>query len=157
MSLNQSIVDEYGVYKLKDAESMDEHVFHIKSEVLMRGPVTAGIAGHHLRNYTGGIIYDDESLRDLQTTHEVSIVGWEIDNETGVEYWILRNSWGEYWGEMSFFRLELGTNLLGVEEEISWATIKYFTVENEPCFENGRNCNMAALNFIPDIGRMYSA
>jgi cathepsin X len=150
-------VDEYGMYKLKDEQDMDKHIFAIKSEIYMRGPVTAGIAGHHLRNYTGGIIYDDETLRDLHPTHEVSIVGWGVDNEKGVEYWIARNSWGEYWGEMSFFRLELGRNMLGIEKEISWATIKDFSIENEPCFEDGRNCNLSAMSFLPGIGQMLDA
>eukprot|EP00551_Chaetoceros_affinis_P010005 CAMPEP_0203669658 /NCGR_PEP_ID=MMETSP0090-20130426/5958_1 /ASSEMBLY_ACC=CAM_ASM_001088 /TAXON_ID=426623 /ORGANISM="Chaetoceros affinis, Strain CCMP159" /LENGTH=318 /DNA_ID=CAMNT_0050534385 /DNA_START=188 /DNA_END=1141 /DNA_ORIENTATION=+ len=94
-------IDEYGVYKLKEANSIEEQVFLIKSEIAVRGPVAAAIAGHHLKNYTGGIIYDDESLRDLKTTHEVSIVGWDVgtDDASGVEveYWIIRNSWGEYW------------------------------------------------------------
>lgn len=69
---------------------MSDHIFAVKSEIALRGPVTAGIAGHHLKNYTGGIIFDDESLRDLHPTHEVSIIGWDVD-ESGVEYWIVRN------------------------------------------------------------------
>mmetsp|Transcript_5793 Transcript_5793/g.8700 ORF Transcript_5793/g.8700 Transcript_5793/m.8700 type:complete len:871 (-) Transcript_5793:1295-3907(-) len=144
-------IDEYGVYKLKEANSIEEQVFLIKSEIAVRGPVAAAIAGHHLKNYTGGIIYDDESLRDLKTTHEVSIVGWDVgtDDASGVEveYWIIRNSWGEYWGEMSFFRLQLGTNMLGVESYISWATIESYSVENVPCFEDGQNCNLSAVTF----------
>lgn len=132
---------------------MSDHIFAVKSEISTRGPVTAGIAGHHLKNYTGGIIFDDESLRDLHPTHEVSIIGWGKDSKTGVEYWIIRNSWGEYWGEMSFFRLALGTNMLGIEHEISWVTVKDFSLTNVPCHEDGRNCNLAALNFIPGIGQ----
>lgn len=132
---------------------MEEHILAVKAELVTRGPVTAAVAGHHLRNYTGGIIYDDESLRDIHTTHEVSIIGWDVEYKTGVEYWIIRNSWGEFWGEMSFFRLELGKNLLGIEEEISWATIGFFTKKNEPCYENGTNCNLASMNFIPGISK----
>jgi cathepsin X len=147
-------IDEYGIYKLDEANDMDDHIFMVKAEISSRGPVTAGIAAHHLKNYTGGILYDDESLRDIEPTHEVSIIGWEVDDETGVEYWIIRNSWGEYWGEMSFFRLQLGTNMLGVEKEISWVTIKDFSIENVPCYQDARNCNLAAMNFIPGVGEM---
>ena len=111
------------------------------------GPVTAGIAGHYLRNYTGGVISDDITIRDLKPTHEVSIVGWDFDRNTGVEHWIIRNSWGEYWGELGFFRLELGKNLLGIEEEVSWATVKDFTIKNVPCYEDGSNCNVSTFKF----------
>ncbi len=144
-------VDEYGVYELDRAKSMEDHIFKIKAEIAFRGPVTAGVAGHHLKNYTGGIIYDNSSLRDLHPTHEVSIVGWDVDSDTGIEYWIIRNSWGEYWGEMSFFRLSLGTNMLGIEKEVSWATLKHFSLDNEPCHEDGRNCNLAAMNYVPGV------
>lgn len=43
--------------------------------------------------------------------HGVNIVGYgKVDNNDRVrgwcnEYWIIRNSWGENWGEEGFFRL----------------------------------------------------
>ena len=32
--------------------------------------------------------------------HIVSIVGWGYSVVEDLRYWIVRNSWGEYWGEM---------------------------------------------------------
>ena len=32
------------------------------------------------------------------------------------------SSWGQYWAEMGFMRLEAGKNLLGIEGEVAWAS-----------------------------------
>ena len=84
----------------------------IMAEVFARGPVAAGIDATLLDDYTGGIIVETPSY---EINHIVSIVGWGetepvADPATGkpaeaIKYWIVRNSWGEYWGEMGFFRL----------------------------------------------------
>lgn len=72
----------------------------------------------------------------------VSIVGWKTDSR-GRQFWIVRNSWGVYWGDLGFFYLELGKNLLGIEAEVSWATPGTCTERNFPCDEDGKNCDEA--------------
>jgi len=127
-------VSEYGIYK--------NDVGAVMTEVYARGPVTTGIAGLYLHNYTGGII-SNESLKDLKPTHEVSIIGWGTDKSSQNKFWLVRNSWGDYWGELSFFRIEMGKNLLGIESEVSWAVPGSFTIHNFPCFEDGSNCQIS--------------
>lgn len=39
--------------------------------------------------------------------HEISIIGW------GEDHWVVRNSWGTYWGEEGFFRIKMGSNSIG--------------------------------------------
>ena len=124
-------VEEYGKYKHADIDT-------IKAEIYERGPVCAGLWGHALGNYTGGIFADKTA--PTNSTHAVSIVGWGHDAESDDSYWIVRNSWGEYWGEMGFFRILMGYNVLGIESTIVWATPGTVSDSNFPCNEDGSNC-----------------
>ena len=49
-------------------------------------------------------------------------------------------SWGEYWGENGYARVERGVNMLGIEASCSWATVDQFTTKNVACYEDGSNC-----------------
>ena len=37
-------------------------------------------------------------------------------------------------------RLEMGKNLLAIESEVAWAVPGGYTVNNFPCYEDGKNC-----------------
>merc|ERR1712232_1500339 len=131
-------VAEYGMFDYDKFKCKEGLVKAIKSEIYVRGPVATGINAEPIVPYKGGIFTDESYSKGIN--HIVSIVGWGTDPETGVRYWIIRNSWGQYWGEMGYMRLEMGKNLLGIEGEIAWATPGSYTVMNYPCYENGENC-----------------
>ena len=123
-------VAEFGGYRFA--------VDAVKAEIFARGPVGAGVAGEALHDYHGGIY--DNSTASTSTTHAVSIVGWGTEENTTRQYWIVRNSWGSYVGENGFFRILMGSNILGIESHVVWATPGTFTEVNYPCNEDGSNC-----------------
>merc|ERR1712194_864157 len=104
------------------------------------GPIACGIDAGPILKYTGGIV----SMAGSGVDHVISVVGW--GTEGSKEYWIVRNSWGEYWGEMGYVRVEKGNNALSLEEQCSWAVPDTFThgagedSTNFRCFEDGTNC-----------------
>ena len=67
-------------------------------------------------------------------------MGWGVEASTQKKYWIVRNSWGEAYGEMGFFRIERGVNTLGIEEDCAWGIPGSYTTVNFPCWEDGGNC-----------------
>lgn len=128
---------EYGTYSvLRDFTSVTSK---IKAEIYARGPVAAGINAEPIIDYDGGIV-NNTHFWNMMVNHIVSIVGWGTDEVTGEQYWIGRNSWGEYWGELGFFRIVLGKNALGIESTVAWATPLAYSVENFPCNEDASNC-----------------
>jgi len=48
----------------------------------------------------------------------VSIVGWGFENNT--KYWLVRNSWGTYWGLEGFVKICRGVNNIMIEDDGSW-------------------------------------
>jgi cathepsin X len=124
---NASIA-EYGTISGQDA---------MQKEIYKRGPIACGIDASPILKYQSGIATDDGEMVD----HVVSVTGWGNDATHG-QYWIVRNSWGEYWGEMGYIRVKFGA--LQLESQCAWATLKAFTApENNNqvhCYEGGENC-----------------
>jgi len=121
-------ISEYG--SLSGKEDMMQ-------EIHANGPISCGIDAMPLLNYEQGIIEDSGSYVD----HVISVVGWGNDATQG-GYWIVRNSWGEYWGEMGYVRVAFGA--LHVEEQCAWATVQDYTANEKNnqvhCHEGGDNC-----------------
>ena len=105
------------VYTVSEFGTLDT-VEDMMNEIYQRGPITCEVAiTPELKNYTSGIFVDKTGR--TADDHVVTINGWGEEN--GTKYWIVRNSWGSYWGENGTFRLIRGVNNLGIENDCTWA------------------------------------
>lgn len=93
-------------------------------KLLQEGPIVCSMAvdDDFYDNYDGGIYYDKTGY--METDHEVAVVGYGVDEETGEKFWIVANSWGTSWGDNGYFRIVRGVNNLAIEEYCVWATIQ---------------------------------
>ncbi len=96
----------------------------MKAEIYANGPISCGVhvTDNFEHNYTGGI-YSEKTIPLIN--HEISVVGFGVDEATGTEYWIGRNSWGTYWGEYGFFRIQMHSDNLGIELDCVAGTPSY--------------------------------
>jgi len=49
----------------------------------------------------------------MDVNHAVLAVGYGTD-ANGVDYWIIKNSWGAVWGDQGFFKMQRGVNMCGI-------------------------------------------
>jgi len=121
-SYTRYFVSEYG--KMKNPS-----IHQMKAEIFRRGPISCSVDANYLtrgRYRPGEIVRlvkpENSSKWDLD--HIVSIAGWGVDEGTGIEFWIVRNSWGTFWlSDQGWLHVEMGKNVIGIETECNWAAV----------------------------------
>jgi len=73
------------------------------------GPVSVCVDASSWQNYQGGVL----SQCGNDVDHCVQAVGYNNYGESGA-YWIVRNSWGEDWGEQGYIWIEIGQDLCSI-------------------------------------------
>ncbi len=92
----------------------------LKQSLCKYGPSAVAVhVNESFKMYSGGV-YDENT--DAQVNHAVVIVGW--DDKRGA--WLMRNSWGNWWGEDGYMWIKYGSNNIG--SQAVWATVE----SNEP-------------------------
>lgn len=92
----------------------------MKLELVHQGPMAVAFEVYEdFFHYSKGIYYHT-GLRDpfnpfQLTNHAVLLVGYGTDSASGMDYWIVKNSWGRGWGEDGYFRIRRGTDECAIE------------------------------------------
>ena len=83
----------------------------IKNALYSYGPVAVAVcAGPKMQGYRGGVFsLDERNYCGGGVNHAVMLVGWNDADNT----WIMRNSWGDSWGESGYMRITRGTSNIG--------------------------------------------
>ncbi|XP_038215605.1 procathepsin L-like [Zerene cesonia] len=80
----------------------------LKVALVYHGPLSVSMDATDLLSlYTQGIFYDPYCT-NTDLNHEVTLVGYGVND--GEEYWIVKNSWGPYWGMDGYFHISQDNN-----------------------------------------------
>jgi cathepsin L len=80
---------------------------YLMNAVAKVGPIAVSVAASNWNLYESGV-FEDKSRAPtaFDINHLVALVGYGTDEETGEDYWLIRNSWRPTWGENGYIRLK---------------------------------------------------
>lgn len=82
--------------------------------IMTNGSITAAIDVYSDFMFYSSGVYQRISTSYYIGGHAVKIIGWGTDS-TGLDYWIVANSWGASWGMGGFVNFKRGTNHCRIE------------------------------------------
>lgn len=95
----------------------------LKEAVALVGPISVAVDASHLsfQFYDGGI-YEEEFCNDMILDHAMLVVGY--GSKEGVDYWIVKNSWGSDWGDHGYIYMKRNAgNMCGIATKASYPII----------------------------------
>lgn len=115
-NLTKYFISDHFIVDTKNCKSNKiETIQNIKDALFVSPLATSIIYYDSMSRYRSGIwtkIIDEDRPA---LAHGVTIVGWGTDKIRNKEYWILKNNWGDSWGENGYFRVWIGDPDLELE------------------------------------------
>jgi len=87
--------------------------------LVQNGPLAVALDATPLQDYSSGVLNPGpDGCMTTQLDHAVLIVGYGVDSSS-TPFWIVKNSWGQDWGESGYFRLIRGQGACGINNAVS--------------------------------------
>nr|BAN20235.1 cathepsin L [Riptortus pedestris] len=96
----------------------------LQDAVAKAGPISVAIEAHKsIKYYKSGVYYEPQCGVGFQKlNHAVLVVGYGV--EDGREYWLVKNSWGDKWGDGGYIKIVKNFwNGCGVAEYASYPVV----------------------------------
>jgi cathepsin B len=122
-------------------------ILNIKKEIYTKGPVVSAFAVYNdffdfWSNQASDpdAVYIPNASSGYDGGHAIVIVGWGV-NSKGIQYWLIRNSWGNQEGDGGYFKMARSDQ---IPNKSNWNGI------DVPILENGEILGGALTFDIPD-------
>lgn len=104
LAYHEQVVEWNYIKSDSEVPTVDE----MKAAIYKYGPISVAVnATTSMMMYMGGVFNKCTTTGDVN--HAVNIVGWDDSTQS----WVMRNSWGESWGEKGYGRIKYNCNQLG--------------------------------------------
>lgn len=79
---------------------------------LVNGPLAVGVdaSGSAFQSYSSGVLTGGCGS---SIDHLVTAVGYGTDSASGNDYWLVRNSWGTWWGDNGYIKIAINSTING--------------------------------------------
>ena len=124
-------IDTWTGYGVSSYGNLSGEVAMMK-EIYARGPITCSFAtdAEFMMNMSRvlleheGVYSTKKNYTEDQVDHNMEVTGWGV-TASGTKYWVVRNSWGTYFGSNGWFKLKRGENQLMSESDCDWAIPRF--------------------------------
>lgn len=105
----------------------------IQKDIFTHGPITAAFeVKDDFFNYKSGVYEPGPNSKSVGG-HAIKLIGWGVEKD--VPYWLVMNSWNEYWGDHGLVKMRRNSPRIRLERECFAAeadpTRKYEIEEKE--------------------------
>ena len=114
--------EKYGILHLKfKINYINNNETAMKNALHQHKPLFASMKTLETIEYYSSGIYFEESCTG-EPDHAVLIVGYGLEKELKLDYWIIKNSWGPNWGLGGYMKIARNKNACGIASDVFYLT-----------------------------------